>query len=171
MCGKQYLIKPIASFYCPCLVSSHFLLPMCPCDTTVTEISETSVCEIGAVPLIETFLLLMSRLIKVFFFFFLNVYLVLVPHTIPIYVVSIGSCLFHAPVICLSAWVSRWRWWSQISTLWPTTWSRSGCMWRQRSSWSRGSTVMCWRQLRGCTALHGSQSSSASTSIVSFSLG
>lgn len=70
MCGKQYLIKPIASFYCPCLVSSHFLLPMCPCDTTVTEISETSVCEIGAVPLIETFLLLMSRLIKVFFFFF-----------------------------------------------------------------------------------------------------
>lgn len=108
---------------------------------------------------------------KSFFFFFLNVYLVLVLHTIPIYVVSIGSCLFHAPVICLSAWVSRWRWWSQISTLWPTTWSRSGCMWRQRSSWSRGSTVMCWRQLRGCTALHGSQSSSASTSIVSFSLG
>lgn len=104
MCGKQYLIKPIASFYCPCLVSSHFLLPMCPCDTTVTEISETSVCEIGAVPLIETFLLLMSRLIKVFFFFFFkNVYLVLVLHTIPIYVVSIGSCLFHAPVICLSA--------------------------------------------------------------------
>lgn len=100
MCGKQYLIKPIASFYCPCLVSSHFLLPMCPCDTTVTEISETSVCEIGAVPLIETFLLLMSRLIS---FFFLNVYLVLVLHTIPIYVVSIGSCLFHAPVICLSA--------------------------------------------------------------------
>lgn len=98
MCGKQYLIKPIASFYCPCLVSSHFLLPMCPCDTTVTEISETSVCEIGAVPLIETFLLLMFLL-----FFFLNVYLVLVPHTIPIYVVSIGSCLFYAPVICLSA--------------------------------------------------------------------
>lgn len=84
-------------------MSFHFLLPLCPCDTTVTEISETSVCEIIAVPLIETFLLLMSRLIKGVFFFSSNVYLVLVPHNIPIYVVSIPSCLFRAPVICLSA--------------------------------------------------------------------
>lgn len=67
--------------------------------------------------------------------------------------------------------VSWWKWWSQTSTLWPTTWSRSGCTWHRRSSWSRGSTVMFWRQLRDCTGPRGSLSSRGSTSIVSFSPG
>lgn len=83
----------------------------------------------------------------------------------------LSFCPLCSSVTGVSACVSWWKWWSQTSTLWPTTWSRSGCIRRRKSSWSKGSTVRCWKQLRGCTGLHGSPSSRGSTLIALFSPG
>lgn len=80
-------------------------------------------------------------------------------------------CPLSPPVNSVSSFESWWKWWSQIFTLWPTTWSRSGCIRHQRSSWSKGSTARCWKPLRGCIGPHGSPSSRGSTSIALFSPG